>query len=1268
MGSAKDIAILSDILSATAADGGAAGDGDLSLLEVLQAYEQVLPEHGLSVHEDSYYYRVLLQWSLNASTRSGWRQCLQAACCSTSTTCARSPRSQMPSPCCRATATCAAPPPVPPAVPPTPLLPPSVYSFDQHSAAPSRRNKDHHRVQPAPTPQPPWRSPGHPSSVRSPPLSPPAVVRVGGGYAYEGQPSPPRRAALEARATRATEETVAEAAEVIAALNSGQDMVEHVWRRQHAAGPTDDSAAHHRHEGNMWHRRLASIAFPSTEDEPDEVGSSLGGAWPAEAWPADDATAASDERVWPCRRLPAESPGGARAIGRAAAYGEAYCAAIAEPIIERFGGDGADRIPLTVAAVMLARRALLRRIMLRWHSAAGLRAAARQLRRRTHASHVTGMWVRWRDAGGGGARRATEAAVPFNADAAEAAPPGVAADARSAASSAGGNTRPLSAACGCTAAGPPPRGSAAVAAAVATATMPPPPSSSPCSSAACGGAGAPRERHVGLRARCRALRSVAALAPDAQTASAQPPPPPTTTTTERAACGGSRGCDACDDTSASASSVPAASTPRRAPTMQTAPVAAVASAPASPCRADSSSANTSLRIPPPPAPPAPPEQQQPPVPPSPQQLPTPLLSPLHQALSQQQSQQQQRVLSVMVTARRRTFFGALARHAARRHAHRATQLAAVKAVARVAVSGGFRLWDEAAMCAVAVGRAEGAAAMAVRRRRLASTVARWVRGVLLRHDVFALRSRGRAARFALAAGGALARWSAAATLTRRAAAVMMRWGHAVTREGLVATMERWGGEAARRAVLARVSAKVARSARRRRLRRGSALWRLRAERRGAATERHAAALVRWARGAVAAWRGRAQRSRTLRVAARAAATAAAVRRLEAVVPRWRAVAKALSRRQDAAAAAGRHRRSIRAWRARAELVSRSATMWRQAARVARRRALGACVAVWRAEATRSGDASAHTARLRAARAVRALHGWRRGAEVLGLLSGVAATAAAAVCARQLEVALGSWRRLAQLSRLLARGRARSLARLGASHLRAWRQLVVKLGGLRLVQARLVRGSACEVLVAWRQVTVRRAACRARAAELSARHATARRAGVFGAWRRHLGVSRAAAVLQLEWFESVVVCCWRAWRGAARASRRDERREAKLEEAMVGVLSSHPALHAAAYRAVAHWLLLRAARAFLGWRVAAWACRWRRSVTAQVGALRARGLADRTFRGWRDATWHARCVRAARQRIEEEGPTALQLVAAGREPPRLVAAHWPSPPVEQAAFA
>ena len=79
MGSAKDIAILSDILSATAADGGAAGDGDLSLLEVLQAYEQVLPEHGLSVHEDSYYYRVLLQWSLNASTRSGWRQCLQAA-------------------------------------------------------------------------------------------------------------------------------------------------------------------------------------------------------------------------------------------------------------------------------------------------------------------------------------------------------------------------------------------------------------------------------------------------------------------------------------------------------------------------------------------------------------------------------------------------------------------------------------------------------------------------------------------------------------------------------------------------------------------------------------------------------------------------------------------------------------------------------------------------------------------------------------------------------------------------------------------------------------------------------------------------------------------------------------------------------------------------------------------------------------------------------------------------------------------------------------
>ena len=53
-------------------------DGELSLMQVLRAYECVLPTHGLSPAEDTQTH-VLLQWSLNASTYDGWRAHLHAA-------------------------------------------------------------------------------------------------------------------------------------------------------------------------------------------------------------------------------------------------------------------------------------------------------------------------------------------------------------------------------------------------------------------------------------------------------------------------------------------------------------------------------------------------------------------------------------------------------------------------------------------------------------------------------------------------------------------------------------------------------------------------------------------------------------------------------------------------------------------------------------------------------------------------------------------------------------------------------------------------------------------------------------------------------------------------------------------------------------------------------------------------------------------------------------------------------------------------------------
>jgi hypothetical protein len=52
------------------------GDVELTLLQVLRAYEEVLREQGQSPNEDSRYYRILLQWSLSARTYYEWRRCL----------------------------------------------------------------------------------------------------------------------------------------------------------------------------------------------------------------------------------------------------------------------------------------------------------------------------------------------------------------------------------------------------------------------------------------------------------------------------------------------------------------------------------------------------------------------------------------------------------------------------------------------------------------------------------------------------------------------------------------------------------------------------------------------------------------------------------------------------------------------------------------------------------------------------------------------------------------------------------------------------------------------------------------------------------------------------------------------------------------------------------------------------------------------------------------------------------------------------------------
>ncbi len=42
-----------------------AGSGIVTLQSVLQAYEHVLPRHGVKADEDTYYYRLLLKLSLD---------------------------------------------------------------------------------------------------------------------------------------------------------------------------------------------------------------------------------------------------------------------------------------------------------------------------------------------------------------------------------------------------------------------------------------------------------------------------------------------------------------------------------------------------------------------------------------------------------------------------------------------------------------------------------------------------------------------------------------------------------------------------------------------------------------------------------------------------------------------------------------------------------------------------------------------------------------------------------------------------------------------------------------------------------------------------------------------------------------------------------------------------------------------------------------------------------------------------------------------------
>ena len=56
------------------------GDAKLTLMHLLKAYESVLGRFGIDAKNENHYYRILLQWSLDAEpTYAGWRAMLDGS-------------------------------------------------------------------------------------------------------------------------------------------------------------------------------------------------------------------------------------------------------------------------------------------------------------------------------------------------------------------------------------------------------------------------------------------------------------------------------------------------------------------------------------------------------------------------------------------------------------------------------------------------------------------------------------------------------------------------------------------------------------------------------------------------------------------------------------------------------------------------------------------------------------------------------------------------------------------------------------------------------------------------------------------------------------------------------------------------------------------------------------------------------------------------------------------------------------------------------------